>query len=127
MATIPNTAPTYRTEIADLLESYNQHKADELAAKVKADGVKAQIENLLIDCDMAHVAGYELARVQLGVITSWDTASLLRLCDALRQTDNNDTADAIIAVSEEGCAGGLLPHCRHQGTPKASYGVDDGR
>ncbi len=102
MSNQPNTEPTYRVEIADLLESFNQHKADELAAKAKADGVKAQIENLLVDCDLAQVAGYELARVAPGSTKSWDTTGLLRFCDTLRRTDNGDTAEAIMQYMKKG-------------------------
>lgn len=102
MSNQPNTEPTYRVEIADLLESYNQYKADEQAAKAKADGVKAQIETLLVDCDLAHVAGYELARVQPGSTKSWDTSGLLCFCNTLRRTDNAETAEAIMAYFKQG-------------------------
>ncbi len=102
MSNQPNTSPTYRVEIADLLESYNQYKADEYAAKAKADGVKAQLETLLVDCDIAQVNGYELARVAPGTTKSWDTTGLLRFCDTLRRTDNGDTADAIMAYLKKG-------------------------
>ncbi len=64
--------------------------------------MKAQLETLLVDCDIAHVAGYELARVQPGVIKSWDTTGLLRLCDTLRRTENGDTAEAIMQYMKKG-------------------------
>jgi len=102
MSNQPNTAPANRNEIADLLESYNQYKADEQIAKMKADGVKAQLDALLSDCDLAHVAGYELARVAPGTTKSWDTTGLLRFCDTLRQTENADTAEAIMAYMKKG-------------------------
>jgi len=102
MSNQPNTAPINRTEIADLLESYNQYKADEQVAKMHADGIKSQLDALLSDCDLAHVAGYELARVAPGTTKSWDTAGLLRFCDTLRQTENADTAEAIMAFMKHG-------------------------
>ncbi len=64
--------------------------------------MKAQIEALLIDCDLAHVAGYKRMRVQPGQTKSWDTTGLLRFCGTLRRTDNADTADAILAYMKKG-------------------------
>jgi hypothetical protein len=102
MSNQPNTNPVNRNELADLLESYNQYKADEQVAKMHVDGIKAQLDALLSDCDLAHVAGYELARVQPGTTKSWDTNGLLRLCDTLRRTDNGDTAEAIMQYLKHG-------------------------
>jgi len=102
MITQPNMHPVNRDELADLLESYNQYKADEQAAKAKADGVKAQLDALLSDCDLAHVAGYELARVAPGQTKSFDTTGLLRFCDTLHRTENADTAEAIMGFFKKG-------------------------
>jgi len=97
MANQPNMHPANRDELVNLLESYNQYKADELAAKQVADGIKAQLDALLSDCDLAQVNGYELARVAPGTTKAWDTTGLLRLCDTLRRTENADMAEAIMA------------------------------
>lgn len=50
----------------------------------------------------AHVAGMELARVAPGQTKSWDTPRLLRFCDTLRRTENDETADAILAYLKHG-------------------------
>jgi hypothetical protein len=102
MAHPPTTEPTNRNEIVELLGLYNECKAKELAAKQAADVLKAQIEELLEDCDLAHVAGMELARVQPGTTKTWDTTGLLRFCDTLRRTENADTAAAIMAFMKQG-------------------------
>ncbi len=102
MTNTPNTDPANRAEIAELLGLYNVCKAKELAAKHAADVLKAQIEELLDDCELAHVTGMELARVQPGTTKTWDTTGLLRFCDTLRRTDNADTAAAIMGYLKHG-------------------------
>lgn len=67
-----------------------------------ADVLKEQIAELLDDCDLAHIAGMELARVQPGTTKTWDTTGLLRFCDTLRRTENGETAEAIMAFMKHG-------------------------
>ena len=102
MAQQPNTEPGNRHAIANLLHCYHDAKAREAEAKADAETIKAAIDDLLHDCDLAHVAGMELARVAPGMTRTWDTAGLLRYCDPLRHADNGDLADAIMVFLRHG-------------------------
>jgi len=84
-----------REELARLLTVYQAAKAQADAATKIAEGIKAQIDVTLFDYDLVTTGEIEIARVQPAEIKSFDAKGLRTLIRTLRETANDDTADAI--------------------------------
>ncbi len=84
-----------REELTRLLDCYQAAKAEEAAAGALAAGYKERIDAAMTHYEVIITAELELARVQPAEIKSFDPKGLRALIRTLRETANDDTADAI--------------------------------
>ncbi|MBA3946804.1 MAG: hypothetical protein H0X37_19860 [Herpetosiphonaceae bacterium] len=84
-----------REELRSLLATYQAAKAEEASAAAIAAGIKERIDAAMTYYDLIITDELELARVQPAEMKSFDAKAVRALIFVLRETANDDTADAI--------------------------------